>query len=209
MIIEAVSVCFHYSDYLRIIMPNRHVLDRWVIATHPDDVDTINLCEYHGLEYVLESRIVSKGKPMNKGAGLNAALESCKKNHWLLILDCDIILPENMREHLDLVNMKRTRLYGASRMSYETYRDYLKKRNGKYENCLNRMSGYFHLYHSDNHRPLSEQYPTAAGVDVEFRDRWAPRKRSVLDFEVVHIGPMSTNWRGRCSPPITKEVMHI
>ena len=41
MKIEAVTVCVDFADKLKQVISNKNKLDRWVIATHTSDNDTI------------------------------------------------------------------------------------------------------------------------------------------------------------------------
>ena len=96
--IEAVTVCINFSDHLKYCVGNKKFLDRWVIITVETDFETINLCKQFSLEYYFSNRIYEHGAPFSKGKAINEGVLHIEKSGWLLILDCDIVLPQNFRQ---------------------------------------------------------------------------------------------------------------
>lgn len=113
MRISAVTVCIDYSDYLEKILPNRDLLDDWIIVTHQSDKKTIQLCEKNELQYILSRDIYYNGANFAKGRAVNEGIRRLKDTEWVLQLDSDILLPVNYRNKL--VNLHKDILYGCSR----------------------------------------------------------------------------------------------
>ena len=85
MKLEAVTVCIDFSNQLEKCISNKHLFDRWVIATHETDHDTIQLCKKHNIEYVCSNRVFDQAQ-FAKGRAINDALSLiCNKsmfNWW-------------------------------------------------------------------------------------------------------------------------------
>lgn len=177
VLLEAVTVCIFYSDFLKYCISNKKYLDRWIIVTVENDLDTIQLCRDFSLEFVISKRAFKNGDapsmdkqssgwiskldaypklsiaaqefvktiPFNgtslaKGKCINEGLAMLDRTGWLLHLDCDVVLPSNIRKHIDnipltkenkrsLFGLKGRRILGAK----STFRGTLDfKKNQKY-----------------------------------------------------------------------------
>jgi hypothetical protein len=145
-IVEAVTVCIYYSDFLKYCINNKKYLDRWIIVTVEDDLDTIQLCKNNSLEYifsreafkpkygpnkpesdrltkwvagldiysklekeaqVLVSTIPFNGRSLAKGKAVNEGIDKLGKTGWILHLDCDIVLPKNIRDCIDSISLTK------------------------------------------------------------------------------------------------------
>lgn len=96
--IQAVTVCYNYSSYLKYCINNRELLDRWVVVTTESDVETIELCKRYSIECHFTRRIHDNGARFAKGKAINDGFALLEKSGWFLMLDCDIVLPGNFRE---------------------------------------------------------------------------------------------------------------
>jgi hypothetical protein len=138
--LEAVTVCIFYSDFLKYCINNKKYLDRWIIVTVENDIDTIQLCKDHSLEFICsksafnhegtldlnqangdwvsklagfsklskETQEFLKTTPFNdislaKGKCINDGLSKLERTGWLLHLDCDVVLPDNIRKLIDQI----------------------------------------------------------------------------------------------------------
>ena len=92
--INAVTVCVNFSHYLKHCISNKKYFKRWVIVTHEDDTDTIELCKKHDLEYILSKKIYER--VFNKGAAINEGFDYLGKDkEWYCHIDADILLHDN------------------------------------------------------------------------------------------------------------------
>jgi hypothetical protein len=95
--IHAVTVCVNYSHLLKYtIEANRHFFKRWVIVTHKKDLDTIELCKKHNLEYILSKTLYMR--QFFKSGAINEGIEYLGDAEWILHIDADIVLPQNFPE---------------------------------------------------------------------------------------------------------------
>ena len=106
-IIEVVTVCIYHSDKFKYCLNNRKYFDRWLIVTVPEDKDTIEICKLFSIEYCFTSRVYARGAFFAKGRAINDGLALLKKSGWLLQLDCDIILPENIRQLIESIPLNK------------------------------------------------------------------------------------------------------
>lgn len=119
LLIEAVTVCVDYSDYLAEAMPhNLHLIDLWTIVTTPADKDTQRLCAKYGVPCLTtECFYRDTQRPrMNKARGINYGLMHHSHSGWMLHLDADTVLPPQFRRMLENAEPDESCLYGMDRV---------------------------------------------------------------------------------------------
>jgi cellulose synthase/poly-beta-1,6-N-acetylglucosamine synthase-like glycosyltransferase len=184
MKLEAVTVCIDFSKQLEKCVSNKHLFDRWVIATHETDHDTIQLCKKHNIEYVCSNRVFDKAQ-FAKGRAINDALKICDKADWLVHLDADVKLPSNFKQIAQKYCDNKSALYGMPRQTHNkvlsTY--FHKKITNKKTQTTNKMKignlgaiGYFQMWHSSNKRKYVENSKTGKNDDTEFMLSFKPTK---------------------------------
>ena len=110
--INAVTVCVNFSHYLKHCISNKKYFKRWVIVTHEDDTDTIELCKKHDLEYILSKKIYER--VFNKGAAINEGFDYLGKDkEWYCHIDADILLHDNFAS-----SFSPTHIHGQLRHTY-------------------------------------------------------------------------------------------
>lgn len=115
--LEAVSVCVDYGDLLKLSIPfNRHLFDKWVIVTSPDDKETQDLCKYYKVEHVVTDKFYENGDKFNKGKAINEGLKKLKRTDWIVHLDSDLILPANFRQICKEDQLQKDAIYGIDRV---------------------------------------------------------------------------------------------
>jgi len=229
MLIEAVIVCSHYSDFLSYTLPeNLQHLDRIVVVTHLDDKATQALCNKYGVDCIETEVFNDEGDKFNKGRGVNLGLSHLRHEGWLLHLDADILLPHRFRSMLRYAKLEEKNIYGADRLntlSFDHWKGHQSKTVPQHQwRCLVTPTaefplgarllhqeygwcpiGYFQLHHSSQ----KKRYPVISGSaehsDVLFATQWSRRNRILLpEFFVYHLesgsGDMGVNWAGRVSP---------
>ena len=225
MFIECVTICVNYADFLAITLPrNKAHFDNYVVVTTAQDCETRQLCESHGVRCVLTERLGHNGARFNKGCALNDGFAELERKDWIVILDADIVLPSIAREEIERQATDPRVLFSAKRRvcptidlwrrheanpdrvplieTHDDRRGFLQLGPG--------ATGYFVLLQAQS-PPISgrwpwcsESFPDASEVDIDFARRWG-RCRDWLPFEVVHLGPIRENWRGRVTPHFAKQ----
>lgn len=130
MIIEAISCCINYSDFLaETIEHNRGLLDRWLIITTEEDIKTRELCRRYNLQCLLTNDHVNKGDIFNKGRLIERGLQHLSAEGWRLHLDADIALPQRFRALLEAAHLNQKKIYGCDRIMVKSYNDWIKLKN--------------------------------------------------------------------------------
>ena len=211
--LEAVIVCVNYSDFLKITLPfNKHNFDNIVIATHPDDHETIEVCLNNNVNYALTTRMYEDNAKFNKGKALNDGIKSLNRKEWVLITDADMIMPKNLKELIE--GVKKTRIYGTGRAICPTINDWIEYTKNpsiidKWEKQIGRINigvGFFQLIHS--HNPVvngrtdwyKENIPHCGRTDRKFWRSFEDKNRKCLkNMITIHLGDdeMGSNWYGR------------
>jgi hypothetical protein len=190
MKLEAVTVSVDYSRWLRKVVSNKDKFDRWIIATHESDRDTIRVCEDNGLEYVLSERVFDDAW-FAKGRAINDALKVVDGDGWLANIDADIKLPDNFRHIAETNSTNKDAVYGIIRNDENGAR-----MNTPFQRRVTRLSdrkvvdvkrlgafvsiGYFQMWHSSKRRWYEEHSKTGADDDLTFAMSFKPEvpKRS-------------------------------
>lgn len=175
--LEAVTVCVGYSDFLaETLKYNRQHFNRWVIVTHPKDMETIELCRRANLHLVVTDEFGRGGpRPFNKGRGISLGMNFVSSGSWVLHLDADVVLPNQFRQMLDVAHLDPQCIYGADRVLIKNWEEWqlyqkaewLQNQHG-YHLCCNFPAtahvgtriirgrhgyvpiGFFQLFHYDN-----------------------------------------------------------
>ena len=224
--IEAVVVCYNYSDFLEATLPyNISLVDRLVVVTHPSDKHTARLCDKYSVDCIKTEVFHDDNDRFNKGRAINLGLQNLRHDGWLMHLDADVVLPHRFHHALKMAKLDKKKLYGCDRMNTKTWENWEKHKKKtipqhswrfmvnpqeefpvgsrllhlEYGYC---PIGYFQLWHSS----LRRQYPIVCGSaehsDVLFAVQW-PREDRVLlpEFFVYHLESeevkMGANWGGR------------
>ena len=179
------------------------------IITQEDDTATINLCKTFDNVIILYFDFKNNGKQFDKFGALNYAQNLAYTDYpesWYLIIDSDIILPNNLIDILSEEQLNAECLYGPIRNDYHTASELLNKpknmakdRNNLWILCAESkpplIFGFFQLYKKKIFH-LSN-YNNASAGDSEF---------GLLNFNLfcclknlycLHLGKFSKNWNGK------------
>jgi hypothetical protein len=203
--IRGIVVSVDYDDLLSITLPRamRH-LSECLVITAPRDEATKAVARSVPNVRIFETDAFWKhGAAFNKGYAMEQGFDVLSRHGWILIWDADTVLPDVM----PLPELRPDRLYGARRRVLES--ELAWRPDLDWSTLPVRQEamtwGYFQLFHAgDPHIRMRPWYdPTfthAAGCDDWFQTRWPAQRRVKLPgFEVLHIGPLCTNWFGRAS----------
>lgn len=120
MLLEAVTVCVNYSDYLEEVMPhNLPHLDLWTVVTTPEDRATRALCHRYGVRCLATDAFHRDAERprINKSRGINYGLAHQSGNGWMLHLDGDIALPPQFRRMIENAELDPGCIYGMDRVN--------------------------------------------------------------------------------------------
>jgi len=113
-----VIVCVDYADFLEVTLPfARGVADDIVVVTAPGDRRTLDVVARSGVRCIESTAMREGGRRFSLGAGINAGLQACRLDDWVLVLDADIVLPGTAaRRTLETVGLVPSKLYGIDRV---------------------------------------------------------------------------------------------
>lgn len=207
---------------------NVDLFDKWYIVTQEDDVETIKVIQNCGfpnvklLFYPLEPKcskqedvvspfigenIIASNSDMNltknvifdKGGAIKMVQKKYTSNGDLvLILDSDIVIPNETKEYIRKNKFSRKKLYGAVRYDYTDYNDFIYKENSKfYADALNgnqyrslHVDGYFHLYISIG--KTYDRSESAAYPDTWFKFKYCSGVSGLNKIKVGDVLTMRT-----------------
>jgi hypothetical protein len=225
--LEAVVVSVDYSDFLTETLPTiLRQVDRMVVVTAPEDVETQRVCDAYDCEVVLTDVIRSRWGEFAKAKGINAGLEFLKCDGWVLHIDADIALPSRTRVLLDHAELDRSVLHGADRLkvpSYDSWRAHQAMPAIQQDGYHVRLDAFqvmprFNAWHIGGYAPVGYfqlWHPGVSGVsaypddhteadrtDVLFASQWDRAHRALLpELAVYHLesepAAQGTNWGGR------------
>lgn len=226
--VEMVVCCVDYGDMLKHTLPlNLEVFDSVHVVTRESDALTLQVCNNNGVTPVITDAWDIKGKKIpakdiittnpkvfNKGAGLNAILNTL--DNWVCLVDADIIVTRKLKilinQFINRVGY-RDLLMGTNRVDCpnpEELKQYIDDRTIKKHWNATRTSpgiGYFQLFNSnsqvlDKNKIYPEHYSYAGGCDISFRNRFS-RVVNLIE-PVIHLyhGEHKQNWCGRTTTVI-------
>jgi hypothetical protein len=114
-----ICVSYNYYDTIQFMLPVNYLhFDKIYIITQDNDRQTIDFCYKYENVQILYYNFSSNNCKFDKYGALNYAQDIVYKNHpnsWYLIIDSDIILPNNFIDILMKENLNSECIYGAIR----------------------------------------------------------------------------------------------
>lgn len=231
---ECVIVCDRYDDFLAKTLPaNKHLFDRVVVVTSPEDKKTQRVCEWNHVECVRTDALESRWGRFCKGAGINAGLEKLNNLGWVVHMDADILLPPQTKLILANADLCPRDLYGIDRFIVKGYEAFAKFQDSPrlQHECdayihadafplgTRVMSkeaggyipiGFFQLWSPSGSgvTRYPEQHTDAGRGDMLFAKQWPRRRRQfipeLIGYHLESIdSQMEANWRGRTTARFT------
>lgn len=216
MKITCITVCVNFSDYLAWTVPlNKDLFNKWIIVTDKSDLKTKNICSHYGVQCI-QTDIFYKNKGFNKFAGINVALEEVPKDHWVLFLDADIVLPPISKRVFNELNLNPEKIYGIDRLSCKGFQKWVEFCNnpeliidnwlltnggmelgGRINHYYGQWGengkfdgwkplGFFQLVHKSQFTEYPENSNSADHCDLVFVKNWHRSKRELIP-EIVGI----------------------
>ena len=200
--LNAITVCVNYVDYLKLTINNRYLFDRWIIVTSCDDHDTLSFCKANNLECVITERIYESG-PFCKGKAINDGLLHLNHPDWVCVVDADTYLfTEVLKGIIDSTVLDKDAIYGLfGRVQVENERELteLFKKGKILESDIedvNMLVGFFQMWHRSKTPFYPEESHNAGLDDVLMLDYFASNKKHIFPSYAIHIGPKWVNHNG-------------
>jgi hypothetical protein len=202
--IDAVIVSVDYNDFLILTLKNNiKYLENITVVTSTSDTLCKEICDKFGVKCVITDRMYEDGAKFNKGKAINEGIKSIQNPEWILLLDADIILPNNWSEIINSNIFKKDALHICSRNIIENYDDYQRWINGEQVGKIESSKGfgYFQLFNVNSsaifgRNPIfPETSDDASWSDLSFRNKF--NNRVDINISVIHLGKAYSNWKGR------------
>ena len=203
-------VSYQYMDTFQFTLPvNQGHFEKLYVLTQEDDVQTIEFCRAYPNVEVLLYNFKAHGKLFDKYGALNVGQQRMYADYpdrWYLILDSDILLPNNLTDLLHRETLDDQCLYGAIRINVSKTSDLLDKANSisknkdwVYNNLLwngkPSMMGCFQLYKKQNiyHRSAND----CGYADYQFGYDHFKVFCTLEGIAYFHLGETGVNWGGK------------
>lgn len=198
-------ISVNYGDTLKkIIKNNLSIVDKCIIVTTTNDIETINIANDYNVICLLSNSCYDNNSSFNKSKMINIGLKyiySSYPNDVYLIMDADIYLNSNIRKYINEV--KQDYIYGTNRyIIKDTNIDLSNIKNidlnlyeleyslEKYHCCI----GYIQLF--IDKKFYDENFKTAAESDEYFAKSFKYNE-IMEDCNVIHLGEIGKNWNGK------------
>jgi len=146
-------------------------------------------------------KLTKNGVTFDKGGSLRQVQKillprvGVKNNDLVLMLDSDIVLPDDFGKYLS-IPYKNDTMYVCDRVNYMFNSDLMKQHCNVDKNSLV-GAGYFQLYKYDPTK-LCKRTHTAGWVDWEFKNQFK-NLTSIASLSVSHLGETDMNWAGKAT----------
>lgn len=199
-------ISYNYIDTLTFMLPiNYNHFEKIYLVTQADDVKTIEFCKkFINVEIFLYD-FKNNDKTFDKYGALNMIQKIVYEkypNHWYLIMDSDIILPNNFIDILKQKNLQKDCMYGATRndinksseLLMTIYPDYSYRFNSL-ENLKHFVLGSFQLYFKIN--IFHDEFNNAGKGDRIFCKNNFNKLCILENLVYLHLGVPGKNWDGK------------
>lgn len=197
--IDVILVSVDYNQYLnKILHHNTKIFKNITVVTHPDDIECIQICNFHKVNYIVLDEIY-QNDTINKSIGLNKAIKSLVNPDWILIIDADIIL----NKEINLEKLNKEYLYTSGRYICDDMINYEKWKSG--ELSISRIGkleadrgiGFFQLFNYMKKKSYPDsnygRYSESTWSDIIFKQGF--KKRKTLELDVIHLGKPYQKWK--------------
>lgn len=214
--ISLIGICVScdYFDTLQFMLPVNHPhFEKIYLITNENDKETIEYCKKFDNVNVLFYNFTNNNKKFDKYGALNYAQEIVYKKYpesWYLIIDSDILLPNNLIDILSTVKLNPECIYGAIRKNVLKLSELLDKKkiindhkNKKifFNNILHftnkppSILGCFQLY--KKHVFHSDDYNNCGFGDYSFGHKNFDLFCNLENIIYIHLGETGKNWNGK------------
>lgn len=200
---KAIIVSVDYADILAMTLPyNRDFFSEVLIVTTAEDTATMEIAKANDAKVYCTDAFYRRNAYFNKFLALEEGLDILGRDGWLLILDADIVIPQQRPMFIPQQGKiytphRRIKLEIACGIPEQRRWSQYKRTKANEE-----FAGYFQLFHASDRAlgPVpwhSVQWTWAGGADTAFHNQWMPMNKVRPPFEVLHLGAPFRNWCGR------------
>lgn len=201
--LDVIIVSVNYNDLLAVSLPiNKKVFDNITVVTSKEDSLCQRICQKFRVNCVVTDSMYDDDSEFNKGKAINEGIKSVQNPDYILLLDADTIVQEN----IDLETLDDDVLYTSPRYICKSYKllKSLLFENKRPQDIFtiegDKGIGFFQLFNINNNSINRDKvYPEfssdASWDDLIFRDKFPKRKS--IDNRVIHLGDPYINWKGR------------
>jgi hypothetical protein len=196
--LDVIIISVNYNDYLIVTLKhNTKIFENITIVTSPDDFMCQKICEEYKVNCVVTNSMFENGDKFNKGKALNVGINSLESPGFILTLDADIIVSDE----IDTSILNENVLYTSDRWICQSYDKLLQSQQDKTNIGLytkfeeDKGLGFFHLFHYTKQQSYPEYSKNAAFDDLLFRDKFTEREK--IENQIIHLGKAYKNWDGR------------
>ena len=197
--LDVVIVSVNYNDFLLISLENNlKVFENITVVTSSSDFMCQMICEKFKVNCIVTDIMYEDGAVFNKGKAINEGIRSITEPDYILLLDADIVV----MEEIDVDSLEDDVLYTSNRYmvpNFDLYQSYISGLVSKDDVFLlegNNGLGFFQLFNYGMNAEYPEYSTDAADDDFIFRDSFDLKKG--IEKVVIHLGKDS-NWKGRKS----------
>ena len=200
--LRGITCSVNYGPLLAVTLPlNMRHLTECLVITSPDDEETQEVaCSVPGVSLHVTDAFTRHGARFNKGLSFEEGFDALGRHGMLWIWDADILFPDDVPfdqlRPRTLHGCQRRILEDPSRWSPDLdWRTCPKSRDGG-------PIGYSQIFSADDpalagKRPWYDvTFAHAGGGDAYFMEHWDAAHRTVLPFDVLHLGKTDWNWFG-------------
>lgn len=198
MILEAVTVCVNYGDFLAWTMPaNKHVFgynkwgqSNWIVVTDTKDTHTKRVCDYYNVRCIQTDTFYENGQTFNKANGINAGLEILGKRGWVLHLDADIYLPPEVQTTIPSLALDPECIYGFDRFNCKSFEEFA------YFLTIPKLSHESWIFTHTNLFELGTRvvaYKNDGYIPIGFGQLWNPSKSKIKSYPDKHDSAARTD----------------
>ena len=145
-------------------------------------------------------KLQEKGLIFDKGGAIRQVQkyhlpnEVCREDDLVLLIDSDIVLPDDILKNIIGAKYDVDTIYGSKRQDYMFHRDFTEKKDGiRYETYEG--AGYFQLYKRSSNKICKRTYD-CGWVDLEFKKQFK-KSKIFQNFYASHLGLPDMNWEGK------------
>ena len=202
--VHVIVVCLNYSDFLKITYrKNIRFFNpkNYHVVIDVKDEETVKLCKELNITHHHFGDFHANGSKFNKSGAINMVqreLHDSFPDDWILLLDGDIILPDNFEKIFNENCKNKDALYSLKRYDYENEDDYYNdKKDALVKYTGIDFMGFMQMYNrkKDLYDAFSKD---GSNCDTMFRDKFFSSLTYLDENEIlIHLGKCNDNCFGR------------
>jgi hypothetical protein len=211
-----ICISYNYFDTIQFMLPVNYLhFDKIYVITQQDDIETIEFCEKFDNVIILFYIFKNNNKIFDKFGALNYGQKIVYNLHpesWYLIIDSDIILPNNFIDILTKENLNPDCIYGAIRNNILKTSELLDK-NKIINSDENKNWIYNNILFMDNSQPsilgcfqlykkkcfCKNDFIDCGNGDYDFGYNNFNLFCNLENILYFHLGQNGINWSGKVS----------